>query len=402
VDQLGAHMLSPYGQTMIETPNLNQIAAESILLENAYSDSPDLLIALRSLWYPTHAAITRGGGEVDFSDHLASQLASQGVQSILLTDDADVAQHEIAAGFDRIIEIESEPIDDSATTAEDTWLAGFFAQSVEVMRSLEPGCLLWIQCRGLKGPWDAPYEMRQRLADTEDPDPPEFVDPPRKWFDVQFDSPDIQLGYQQACAAQVLLLDEFLGVMFEILKRRNHETLFSLLSTRGFPLGEHGFVGTPESLHDESIHVPWMVRWPDLRYRASRIQNMVQPNSIYYLLQNWFDDQWHSIEPFTTRVLPDKTSEAVCSVWQDQESIQTHAWKLIRDRSEEADPAIRLYKKPDDRWEVNDVRDRCPQVVLALETLLDHCLDLLQSRQPETLREGLIRLKISDELAFDM
>ncbi len=303
-DQVGANMLAPYGQTMIETPNLNQIAAESILLENAISDSPDLLVALRSLWYPTHAAITRAGGQTDFSDHLASQLSVRGVESILLTDDATVAQHEIAAGFDRIIEIETESVTNSATTAGDTWLAKFFAQAVETLRNLEPGCLLWIQCRGLQGPWDAPYEYRQRLADAEDPDPPEFFDPPRTWFDAQVDSPDIQLGYQQACAAQIQLLDEFLGVMFDILKVRDEPSLFSLLSTRGFPLGEHGLVGEPENLHDESIHVPWMVRWPDLRCRAYRIQNLVQPNSIYHLAQELvrrgtggFDSSLHHARP---------------------------------------------------------------------------------------------------------
>lgn len=394
-------MLSPYGQTMIETRNLNQLAAESILLENAISDSPDLAIALRSLWLPTHAAITRAGGQLDYSDHLADQLATIGVQSILLTDDSGVAQLELASCFDRIIELDAELVKNAADAAGDTWLAKFFAQTVEALRNLEPGSLLWIHCRGLNGPWDAPYEYRRQLADFEDPDPPEFVDPPQTWFYDQFDSPDIQLGYQQACAAQVLLLDELLGVMFDVFRNGDDSTLFSLLSTRGFPLGEHCLVGAPENLHGESIHVPWFVRWPDLRCQACRLQNLVQPNSIYYLLKSWFEDEDHSVQPFRTQVMPDRTTEAACSVWQNQESIQTHAWKMIRDRSDESQPAIRLYKKPDDRWEVNDVHDRCPQIVPALEILLDQCLDSLQSRPASTLKQGLIRLEIPGDLAFD-
>ena len=42
VDRLGAGHLGPYGNTWVETPALNRLAAESVLFELAITDSPQL------------------------------------------------------------------------------------------------------------------------------------------------------------------------------------------------------------------------------------------------------------------------------------------------------------------------------------------------------------------------
>jgi len=61
-----------------------------------------------------------------------------------------------------------------------------------------------------------------------------------------------------------------------------------------------------------------------------------------------------------------------------QAAIRTPAWNLILDRTARQDfdahsPA-KLYAKPSDRWEVNEVADRCPEVTAALKDALLHIL----------------------------
>jgi hypothetical protein len=42
VDRLGAGFLGPYGATWLDTPALNRLAGQSLLIEHVLSDSPEL------------------------------------------------------------------------------------------------------------------------------------------------------------------------------------------------------------------------------------------------------------------------------------------------------------------------------------------------------------------------
>ncbi|HXT57633.1 MAG TPA: hypothetical protein VN699_03315, partial [Pirellulales bacterium] len=56
-----------------------------------------------------------------------------------------------------------------------------------------------------------------------------------------------------------------------------------------------------------------------------------------------------------------------------ERGIRTTGWylRLPADRDDAAGPARgQLYAKPDDRWEVNDVADRCAETAEALERAL--------------------------------
>ncbi len=55
VDRLGAGYLGPYGNTWIETPSCNRLAARSVLFEFALADAVDLATVYRSYWQGLHA-----------------------------------------------------------------------------------------------------------------------------------------------------------------------------------------------------------------------------------------------------------------------------------------------------------------------------------------------------------
>ena len=269
IDGLNTSMLPPYGNTLIDTPYFNQLAAQSDTCDFSISDTPDLVAGMRSVWHACHAA-----NPAVQSEHLATRLSTAGVQTVLFTDEPDLSESALAESFDRIIKAESTSPTELATSVDQTWLANFFAQAVACVQQLEPGTLLWIHCRGLFGAWDAPYPIRKQLADEEDPDPPESIEAPKGSFDSKQDSPDVLLGHQQCCAAQLILLDEFLGVLLDQVTMIP-STMLSLMSTRGYPLGEHGQIGQPRELYSEMIHVPLMIRWPETKC-GTRIQHLVQ------------------------------------------------------------------------------------------------------------------------------
>ena len=67
--------------------------------------------------------------------------------------------------------------------------------------------------------------------------------------------------------------------------------------------------------------------------------------------------------------------------------MQTRCWKLIKTA------ASRLYVKPDDCWEFNNVSQLCPRVAEELEQELDKALESLAAgTQPQ--------FDLSDVLAF--
>ena len=55
LDRLGCGYLGPYGNTWIEAPAWNRLAAQATLFETALIDSPDLLQLYQSYWYGRHA-----------------------------------------------------------------------------------------------------------------------------------------------------------------------------------------------------------------------------------------------------------------------------------------------------------------------------------------------------------
>ncbi len=403
IDQLSAAMLGPYGNTMIETSNFNRLAAQSLLFDFAFVNSMDLVEGYDALWttkpvldwqfdnlIDCHALdsgrnaaepieheelATAGGG----SPSLIERFAAGGVATVLITDDPIVAEH-AKANFDRVIVVPQVVASRSARRSSATQLATFFAQATAwIAGALEPGQICWLHSRGLSGAWDAPYDWRQQFAGEDDPDPPTFVEPPAEWIDPSVLDPDRLLGWQQAAAAQVLLIDECLGVLLDELDSSPIASalLFGITSTRGCGLGEHGLVGVGLQLYEESVHVPLLVRLPDLAghrgRRVGRSGALMQIDELSELLTTWLLRDPTALQEMLDpidQVLPGRNNECVVISSNEQESLQTHAWKLIRSKM----GGVQLYAKPDDRCEVNNIGDRCPEVVEKMLLALDRRL----------------------------
>lgn len=386
IDRLHTGFLGPYGNTWIETPSFNRLAAESALFEFAFGDSTDLSVVYRSMWAGLHAM-----SEPRAIPGLAEVARAGGIRTVLITDEPQVADHPLASGFAEKHLIPTPPIAAAAEDIGETQLArllGFaldwLQHSAEPADSEPPPFLLWIHSKGMQGPWDAPFDLRQMFADEDDPEPPGFVEPPCRWV-AQGEDPDQLLGIQQAYAGQISLLDACLEVFLEACTTAPSadQTVLMLASPRSYPLGEHGRIGPVDaSLYGESLHVPCLVRYPDHRYEMQRCHQLVQPSDWYATLLDWFalprpsPSHWGN----ALRALLDGQieSDRVCAVSAAGRALRTGTWLLLCHEDESHE----LFAKPDDRWEINEVSDRCRDLIPELLLLLDEFQSATRSTDP--------------------
>jgi hypothetical protein len=414
IDRLHAGFVGAYGNTWIATPELNRLAADGFLFDRAMIDSPSLESVYRSYWQGIHALAEDAANPSAFglqpSALLPRHLTAAGYTTVLLTDDPAVARHPLAAGFSEceLIEMpfEAPPLADCAgqchpgvplasavgqcspaETIDETQLARFFAVAAERLAALPSPFVLWLHVGSLGRTWDAPMEFRNQYSDEDDPPLPETAAVPNLFLPSEAD-PDLLLGYTHSYAGQVSLLDACVGSLLESLAASPaaESTLVSLLGARGFPLGEHGRVGPcDDALYGELTQIPWLLRMPDGAAACERTQALVQPADLYSTIAEWCGLPTLSDPPITAgrsllplvRMTTDMVRDRAIAAASDQRAIATAYWYMrcsSGTKTEEtsgAEPKCELFVKPDDRFEVNEVADRCVEEVAQLRTALE-------------------------------
>jgi arylsulfatase A-like enzyme len=389
VDGLRASALGAYGNTWHPTPSLDRLASESVVFDWMIADSPQLAGFYRAAWFgvdPPRDGVERDLTTLEAASSVANGLASQRVQLALTTDDQWLAEQADQLGFGEVRGLEfAEPA--TADAVADTELAQLFGiaadqiehwQAAESDASLDDAApqLLWIHARGYHGAWDAPLELRQSLLDEEDPAPSENVVPPSR---LQSSDHDELLLHRAAYAAQTIILDECVGILLEALQAAGvaDNTLVALVGCRGFALGEHGVVGKDAcELYSEITHLPLLVRLPGSGPAPPpRMGNLTQPCDLGPILLRWFEA---SEQDAGSRAIvagddaianaPRITAFSVGS--QEELAVRTDSWALRRFVTKRPDgteaPAVELFSKPDDRWEANEIANRCPEEAASL------------------------------------
>jgi arylsulfatase A-like enzyme len=178
------------------------------------------------------------------------------------------------------------------------------------------------------------------------------------------------------------------------------QTALLFTSPRGFPAGEHRRVGAcDDALYGEVLNAPWIMRLPDREGAMHRSRTLVQPPDLFATVLDWcgsLSDEaccGRTALPIVRDEQPPVRDRA-CAIAGDQRAIRTPAWHLREDPA--APRRHELFAKPDDRWEVNEVSDRCPDIVAQLIEALDQFHQAAQSGRlaalpplPEVLLEGL-------------
>ena len=390
-DRLHAGYLGAYGNAWIETPALDRLASRSLVFDRALVDSPQLERLYRSYWQGRHALCPAAE---ESRPSLAALLREAGVSTALVTDERQVAQHPLAVDFDALVEIDPPWQPQGVDDIEQTHFARCFVQIIEWLEDAREPFLLWCHLGGLGTTWDAPLRFREAYREEGDPPLPASADVPERMLPPDHD-PDERLVISQSYAGQVALLDTCLGAMLEFFdgQAASRETLLSIVSARGFPLGEHRRVGPcDDALYGELVNMPWMLRFPDAAGAAVRSQALAEPSDLWATLLDWWHIQGVPASPTGRSVMPivrgdaDVLRDRLCLAAGAERAIRTPAWHLCAGEEPE------LFAKPDDRWEVNNVATRCPDVVEGLQEALK------QYEQAISAGTGLALPPLSDVL----
>ena len=365
VDRLGAGWLGPYGNSWVDTPAFNRLASQSLLLDCAMVASPVLEATYDAYWYGRHAL--QGQVEPHRTRTLMEYAREHDFKSTLVTDSPQVEELYAAGDFDETVSVSMDSTTELADDLAATRLGQTIALAIDTVQSQTGPSLVWVHAAGLNDCWDVPASIVHRLVDDDDPVPPAMLAPPEARLSEAFD-PDELLGITQTYAGQVMACDMLLDVLLEVIENRP-DTLFACTSPRGYPLGEHLRVGACDhALFGELLHVPMMIRFPELSEVARRSRHFVQPQDLCTTLL-WALGVSESTSAFPGQDLrriasgEEEARDRMCATFGDQYAIRTPAWFM----RESATEGVTLFSKPDDFWEANEVARRCDQVVQLLQ-----------------------------------
>ncbi len=367
-----------YGNAGITTPALDRFACDSLLCDRYYADTLNLSRLCREYWFGI-PAVEPETGTVPPTPSLPARLREKGYRTILLTDDSEVAYDLYADGFSEVHRIDATAPKHSAASLEESRFFRMFATAIDLVTQKEEPYFLWVHFKAFAGPWDFPNEYRDEQVEEGDPEPYSGTTVPRfddRSADAEPD-PDVLRSVVETYTAGITVLDESLAGFLESLQsgELGRKTLCVFTGARGFSMGEHRLIGLPEpgDLWGENLHLSLLVRFPEQNdgQRMVRTSALTQPSDLYTTLIEWFDHEndgdGHNLVRFLTdedapireeiRIVGDSKIRAVMqSDWFFR--VRTETDEIRGTRQE-----IELYAKPDDRYEVNEVADRCEDVV---------------------------------------
>jgi arylsulfatase A-like enzyme/Tfp pilus assembly protein PilF len=258
IDTLRADHLGCYGYGAARTPNIDALAADGALFENAATAAPLTLPAHSSIFTgrtPLRHGIVDNFGfrlpasETTLAEKLKAEgLATGGFAGAFVLD----ARFGIAQGFDTYFDRFDAP-SESATA-----LGGHERRADQVLRpAIE---------------WIAEKRSQAFFAFVHFFDPHAPYDPPSGFLERTGD------GDRARYDAEIAFVDSQVGELVAFLKERGvyEESLIVLLGDHGESLGEHGEATHGLFVYDATIRVPLIVRVPGGAARGIRIKAQVR------------------------------------------------------------------------------------------------------------------------------
>jgi arylsulfatase A-like enzyme len=394
VNGLHCGPIGAYGNDWVGTPAFDRLAAEGIVFDQHLADVPSGAGARQS-WrtgryhLPTQAAAP--------SPDLLGTLRQAGIATALVCEDTPPAA--FAEGWDAVNIVAPNP-DDPALEA----VLEAVGEALDALEDVD-NWLLWVELNTLVPPWRFPDEFFEAASsdeaeakdeeededdeeedeDDEDEDDEDDEDegdeevedagseePLLPFTDPQpgplGDDPDdvTFLRLQETYAAAVRYVDAGLEQILESLD--DDVTLF-VTSDCGTVLGEHGVVGVLRPrLHEELLHLPLLMHVPGSEAAGRRVAALTQSLDLLPTLLDLFgvaippEVHGRSLVPL---MQGDETPvrDYACSGLQIglaiELALRTPDWAFLLPLQGEVEDAAlpqQLYARPEDRWEVNDVR----------------------------------------------
>jgi arylsulfatase len=262
-----ARQLGCYGYSRATTPNIDALAREGVLFENAFTPAVYTLGAMSSVWtsqYPDrhHSAVSFSAKLPKDRLVLSELLSAQGVHTAGFVANAIAGKF---SGFDRGFQEFHEVYREQATSNADAfsrvmpqWFAAhkdrpFFA---------------YVHFREPHFPYDPPPPFDTKFG-------PEGPIPRERRRDSKYVNDDLNQERRKPAPDEIeqivrlfdgnlAFVDQEVGRLRAALEREGlwERTVFIVAADHGEGLFEHGWIGHNVQLYDHSTHIPLVVRFP--------------------------------------------------------------------------------------------------------------------------------------------
>jgi len=341
IDTLRADHLGCYGYPKIATPNLDRLASQGVLFENAVAQTPLTPPSHASMFTGTnpnvHQVRGTGGFVLDASKvTLAEVLQQRGWQTAAFVG-APVLKRTFGLnqGFETYDDRMPEP-DPSKTSLENPSLrAGTVVDRAVEWLDRHAGpkpFLLWVHVYDPHAPLDPPSPFRERYAGR------------------PYDG-------------EIAYVDQEIGRLFENIAKKSspQQTVVVVMSDHGESLSEHGEYSHGVFLYDATLHIPWIMTGPGLP-AAQRVKEQARTIDLLPTLLGVIGgevpaaSQGSSLLPAlagkpveTTYSYAETLYPKINMGWAELRGIRSSKWKYIRA------PRSELYDLETDPGEVSNV-----------------------------------------------
>jgi arylsulfatase A-like enzyme len=310
---VNARLLSCYGNPVIDTPAIDQFAADAFVFDYCFGNSVDPAASRCALWAGRR--------------QLGPQRTIGPLRTVLIRDTQRLVRPDALPlrVFDEVVDCDPDrgPAGVELLTETRRWLQA---------NSAGAGCVAFV------------------------------------------DSGGIHLPHNQDVAAAVARVDQHLGELFDWLRERSlwDKKLIALTSDVGTaPREQKDSSGhLPIELCD-AAHVPLIVRIPGAHEAATRTPALVQTVDLLPTVLDAMQlppavgSAGRSLLP-VVRLEQRKIRDHVLVTSPHARWVRTRRWSLVlADASDGGSPA-RLFAQPEDRWEHNDLASQFPDVVAEL------------------------------------
>jgi arylsulfatase A-like enzyme len=381
----GLHLgyIGCYGNEWIQTPTMDRLAAEGVVFDQHYADEPAAAAAERA-WLTGCYRFPRAKEDEESAPEAANffhLVAEHGVETYLIRDDRDSSLGTAPVGWQQFHLVRSA----SGIALAEQMLAAL-GKALDRLSSCQEW-LLRLDLGILLPPWDIPDEFRDLYA-TELEESDEGGRSSAR-ADVASDDREetedlASMELPNRYAAAVTFLDATIGQVLQELDRRGllDELLIVLTSDRGQKLGEDTLrPGSRLSLHEELVHIPLILRLPGKAEAGRRSAALTQPVDVLPTLLEAFGAPLPAVHGGSLLPLArgerKQIRDYACSGFRTGENVEwalrSADWAFLLPASSlSSDSPLEpeLYVKPDDRWEVNNVRHHRLDVAERLEETL--------------------------------
>jgi arylsulfatase A-like enzyme len=396
----GLHLgyIGCYGNEWVQTPALDRLAGEGIVFDHHYADQPVATGALHA-WQTGCYRFPSMKPEDELASKTAPNLFSilreQRIETCLVSDDRDRLLFSETAGWRHLHLLESAAEEGGLPER----LGGALVEALIHPAPHKHG-LLRLDLGVLLPPWNTPGEFHDRYpaaGQSEDEEEPQIPSADSATCELQGDQDLAFLELQNHYAAAVTYLDSSIARILLQFEERGllDDMLVLVTSDHGQNLGEDAMrPGSRLSLHEELIHIPLILRLPGKAEAGRRVNLLTQPVDLLPTLFDAFGVSLPAVHGQSLLPLAKGerkgTRSYACAGLRAGDRIEwalrTPDWLFLRPvtRSPGSTSESELYVKPDDRWEVNNVRQHHLELAERLEETLGCFIEA--TRHPGPLR----------------